>query len=669
MNLAASQSYVDIKYNGFLAAKKEMSLDGLAQITSKGLLRLTYITRKEIGHAFYSHPISFKDSSSGNCLSFSSTFVIALVPEYPDLNGQGMAFVLSASKNLTADKSSQDMGLSLSNKRNSSKHIVAIEFDTVKNPESEDIDYNHAGIDINSLVSVKSAPAAYFANENGGFRNFSLGSGNPIQVWVEYSGLEKQINVTLSPTNVAKPNLPLLSLDMDLSPIIEDSMYMGFSSSTGIVVASSNYILGWSFKMNGPAQELDLSRLPKLPRLGPKKKSKVLTIGVPSIVVVFMFLTFFTIGFIVRRKIQFAEVLEDWEREYGPHRFSYKDLFEATKGFRDKELLGIGGFGMVYKGVFPSSNMQVAVKRVAHKSNQGMREFIAEIVSLGRLRHRNLVQLLGYCRRKGELLLVYDFMPNGSLDKFLFDQAERTLSWHQRFRIIKGVASGLLYLHEEWEQVVLHRDIKASNVLLDGEFDGRLGDFGLARLYDHGTDPQTTHIVGTLGYIAPELTETGKATTKSDVFAFGAFVLEVACGKRPILLRASPEEIILVDWVLQCWKKGEIVEATDVRLGNEYAKEEMELVLKLGLLCLHPTASTRPSMRQVIQFLDGDCPLPTLPLSGWDATIESGVGEDQMLKKMEPLYPRSSSSNTTERSFFESSSTVVAGSLLSRGRP
>ncbi|KAJ8636671.1 hypothetical protein MRB53_010938 [Persea americana] len=297
-----------------------------------------------------------------------------------------------------------------------------------------------------------------------------------------------------------------------------------------------------------------------------------------------------------------------------------------------------------------------------------MREFIAEIVSLGRLRHRNLVQLLGYCRRKGELLLVYDFMPNGSLDKFLFDQPERTLSWHQRFRIIKGVASGLLYLHEEWEQVVLHRDIKASNVLLDGEFDGRLGDFGLARLYDHGTDPQTTHIVGTLGYIAPELTETGKATTKSDVFAFGAFVLEVACGKRPILLRASPEEIILVDWVLQCWKKGEIVEATDVRLGNEYAKEEMELVLKLGLLCLHPMASTRPSMRQVIQFLDGDCPLPTLPLSGWDATIESGVGEDQMLKKMEPLYPRSSSSNTTERSFFESSSTVVAGSLLSGGR-
>ncbi|KAK1275095.1 L-type lectin-domain containing receptor kinase IV.1 [Acorus gramineus] len=140
-----------------------------------------------------------------------------------------------------------------------------------------------------------------------------------------------------------------------------------------------------------------------------------------------------------------------------------------------------------------------------------MREFVAEIVSIGRLRHRNIVQLLGYCRRKGELLLVYDYMSNGSLDKLLFEGTKKDeLGWSQRFHIVRGVASGLLYLHEGWEQLVIHRDVKSSNVLLDGDLNGRLGDFGLARLYDHGTDPLTTHVVGTLGYIAPEFSMTGK---------------------------------------------------------------------------------------------------------------------------------------------------------------
>ncbi|GAV76555.1 Pkinase domain-containing protein, partial [Cephalotus follicularis] len=299
-----------------------------------------------------------------------------------------------------------------------------------------------------------------------------------------------------------------------------------------------------------------------------------------------------------------SSVLEDWEHEYGPHRFKFKDLYIATKGFKDKELLGTGGFGRVYRGVLPTNKIEIAVKRVSHESRQGMREFVAEIISIGRLRHRNLVQLLGYCRRKGELLLVYDYMPNGSLDKYLYDQPNVTLNWNQRFRVLKGVASGLLYLHEEWEQVVIHRDIKASNVLLDGELNGRLGDFGLARLYDHGTDPQTTHIVGTLGYLAPEHTRTGKATTSTDVFAFGAFLLEVACGKRPIEPRL--EDFILVDWVLSFWYRGEILGAKDPNLGTDYVAAEVELVLKLGLLCSHSEPTARPSMRQVIQFLEGD---------------------------------------------------------------
>jgi serine/threonine protein kinase len=311
----------------------------------------------------------------------------------------------------------------------------------------------------------------------------------------------------------------------------------------------------------------------------------------------------------LRRK-KYEELREDWEEEYGPHRFSYKNLHNATKGFKDTELLGEGGFGKVYIGTLPS-NVQIAVKRVSHDSKQGMKEFVAEIVSMGRLRHRNLVQLLGYCRRRGELLLVYDYMPNGSLDKFLYSNEKPNLNWVQRFRIIKGVAYGLLYLHEEWEQVVLHRDVKASNVLLDAELNGRLGDFGLARLYDHGTNSQTTHVVGTVGYLAPELPRTGRASTCSDVFAFGAFMLEVACGRRPIELQA--QEVILVDWISEFWRKGDILDASDPRLGGNYVVEEMVMVLKLGLFCSHALPEARPTMRQVTQFLDGDADLPELP--------------------------------------------------------
>lgn len=463
----------------------------------------------------------------------------------------------------------------------------------------------------------------------------------------------------MGPFRLPKPSKPLLSLSKDLSPILNQAMYVGFSSATGSVT-TSHYLLAWSFKMNGVADGFDFSQLPKLPRIGPKKVSRFLTIGLPLICLVLLGGVISGVVYFIGRKRKFAEVVEDWELGYGPHRFKYKDLYFATKGFKEKGLLGSGGFGRVYKGVLPTSKIEIAVKRVSHESRQGMKEFVAEIVSIGRLRHRNLVQLLGYCRRKGELLLVYDYMPNGSLDKFLYDQPSCTLNWLQRFRVIKGVASGLFYLHEEWEQVVVHRDIKASNVLLDGELNGRLGDFGLARLYDHGTDPQTTHVVGTLGYLAPEHTRTGKATTSTDVYAFGAFLLEVVCGRRPIEPRAADEDLVLVDWVFSCWNRGEILRTVDPKLGTEYVVEEVELALKLGLMCSHSEPVFRPSMRQIVQYLEGDIPLPELKAMGISAaglTFAHREGFDDFALS----YPSS-----MDKAFTNSS--LVAESLLSGGR-
>ncbi|CAK8541710.1 unnamed protein product [Lathyrus sativus] len=659
--VASEDSNVSFIYNGFKSSN--LYLDGVAELTSNGLLRLTNDTKQEKGHAFYPNPIVF-NNGSGSVFSFSTTFVFAIRSEFKTLSGHGIVFVVSPTKGLPNSLPSQYLGLfNETNKGNNNSHVFGLELDTILNTEFDDINDNHVGIDINGLRSEKSASAGFYEIGGNEFKNLSLFSGLTMQVWLEYDGGKKKIDVTLAPTNVVKPEKPLLSLNKDLSSVINNStMYVGFSSSTGSIL-TSHYVLGWSFKVNGQAQSLVISELPKLPSLEGKKDSKlVFSIGLPLISLCLILMVAIAMFHFIKRKKMFSELHEDWEKDYGTQRFKYKDLYFATKGFKEKELLGTGGFGRVYKGVMPISKLEVAVKRVSHESRQGMKEFVAEIVSIGRLRHRNLVPLLGYCRRKGELLLVYDYMQNGSLDKYLHNRKQRfTLNWSQRFRIIKGVASGLFYLHEEWEQVVVHRDIKASNVLLDGELNGRLGDFGLSRLYDHGTDPQTTHVVGTLGYLAPEHTRTGKATTSSDVYSFGAFLLEVVCGKRPIEQIRECESLILVDYVYDCWKRGEIVEARDVNLGVDYVVEEVELVLKLGLLCSHCEALARPSMRQVLRYLERDLALPDLSfLSLSSMGVTSGQCENFQ------DFGMSYASSSMDRPFSHTSS--IAESLLSGGR-
>ncbi|KAG6631391.1 L-type lectin-domain containing receptor kinase IV.1-like [Carya illinoinensis] len=602
--LSFAQDESQFIYNGFNQAN--LYLDGIAEIRPNGLLQLTNISNQELGRAFYQIPIKFSMISS---LSFSTNFVFAMVPQEPKLGGHGIAFTISPSRSLNG-VASQFLGLSnFSNIGLNSNHILAIELDPVRSLEFEDI-RNHVGIDVNDLKSLELAPAVYYSNEERRNISLELISGNPMQLWIDYDEAEKLLNVTLAPISTPKPNWPLLSTPINLSQIVLESMYVGFSASTG-VVACDHYILGWSFNKSGQAQSLDISSLPKLPPRRKRKDKRIVVIRALLIVVMVVLITITGATYYLRRK-KYEEVREDWESEYGTHRFSYKSLYKATKGFKAREIIGEGGFGKVYKGTLPS-NEQIAVKRVSHDSQQGMKEFVAEIVSMGRLRHRNLVRLLGYCRRRGELLLIYDYMPHGSLDRFLYSNGRRHLNWLQRFRILRGVASGLLYLHEEWEQIVIHRDIKASNVLLDAEMNGRLGDFGLARLYDHDTNSQTTHVAGTIGYLAPELTRTGRATTYTDVYAFGAFMLEVACGRRPTEQMEMPEELVLVDWVFECWSKGDILRASDPRLEGNYVVEEMVLVLKLGLLCSHVNPAARPSMRRVMQFLDCDADLPNIP--------------------------------------------------------
>ncbi|XP_062189171.1 L-type lectin-domain containing receptor kinase SIT2-like [Phragmites australis] len=595
-------------YSGF--AGSNLIIDDAASVTASGLVELTNGTLRLKGHAIYPTPVRFRDG--GTVRSFSSSFVFGILSAYPDVSANGIALFVAASKDFSAAMAAQYLGLlSSNNNGNATNRVFAIELDTMQNNEFKDISDNHVGIDINSLISMNSTNAGYY-DGNGDFHSLTLISHEAMQVWVDYDGETKKINVTLAPLKMSKPVRPLLSVTYDLSTVIPDMAYIGFSSATGLV-NSRHYVLGWSFAMDGPAPAIDIAKLPKLPREFPKPRSKVMEIILPIATAALVLFVGTTLVLLRRSQLRYTELKEDWEVEFGPHRFSYKDLFRATEGFKNKNLLGVGGFGKVYKGVLPVSKCEIAVKRVSHNSKQGMKEFVAEIVSIGRMQHPNLVQLLGYCRRKGELLLVYEYMKNGSLDKYLYCQDNKpTLNWVRRLGIIKGIASGLLYLHEEWEKVVVHRDIKASNVLLDNGMNGRLGDFGLAMLYDHSANPQTSHVVGTIGYLAPEIGRTSKATTLTDIFAFGIFVLEVTCGQKPIMQDSEDNNIMLVDWVVEHWNKGSLIETMDTKLQGDYNVDEACVALKVGLLCSHPLPEARPSMRQVLQYLNGETPVPEL---------------------------------------------------------
>ncbi|XP_010939211.2 L-type lectin-domain containing receptor kinase S.4-like [Elaeis guineensis] len=602
---------IDFTYNGFKSAATNLSLDGYAHITSNGVLQLTNDSYKVTGHAFFSSPIQMllnTPSVTPAAISFSTIFVFDIIT-VGNGGGHGFAFAMAPTKTLNGS-CCQYLGLlNTSSNGNSSNHVFAIEFDTVQGSDMfKDIDDNHVGVDINSLVSNISKPASYYT-DNFKMVDFELESGQPIQAWIDYDGIAKILNVTISPFYVDKPSRPLISHAIDLSPIFKEYMYVGFSSSTG-KLSSSHYIMGWSFRTNGMARSLDLSHLPLPPQ--PAKSSSIskatgINIGVISSLVTLLLVAFaFSVSWYLWRRAKLAETLEDWEIDY-PHRFPYRDLYRATKGFKETELLGSGTFGLVYKGILPRTGEEVAVKKISNNSRQAVREFVAEVVCLARIRHRNLVPLQGWCKRKEDILLVSEFMPNGSLDTFLFE-SERCglLSWDQRFKILKGVAMGLAYLHEEWEQVVVHRDIKSSNVLLDAEMNGRLSDFGLAGVYERAKNPSTTIIVGTLAYIAPELSRTGKSMPSSDVFAYGILLLEVACGRRAIESTSPTGKLLLMDWVRECKTRGRLLEVVDPKLGQSYLREEVELVLKLGLVCSQSIPEVRPTMRQVIRYLNGD---------------------------------------------------------------
>ncbi|KAL3519546.1 hypothetical protein ACH5RR_017695 [Cinchona calisaya] len=351
--------------------------------------------------------------------------------------------------------------------------------------------------------------------------------------------------------------------------------------------------------------------IPPLPRSSSPEKGRNSRAVVIAPIIVSVLLFFVALFFLRRR---FSKKINDGvEEATGGNEVSNEeslqcnlsDIQVATNNFAAGNRIGEGGFGPVYKGTLPNGE-EIAVKRLSSSSFQGFQEFRNEIVLVANLHHRNLVRLLGYCFQGEEKLLIYEFLPNKSLDYFLFDPEQQLLlDWSIRYKIISGLARGLLYLHEDSQLRIIHRDLKASNVLLDGNMNPKITDFGLARLFlVDQSEGSTSKIAGTYGYMAPEYAMRGQFSVKSDVFSFGVLVLEIISGKRNNNFHesdGSAEDLLSYAW--KQWRDGMPFALLDPKIGDSYVRNEVIQCIHIGLLCVQEDAEQRPNMASVVLML------------------------------------------------------------------
>ncbi|KAG6478888.1 hypothetical protein ZIOFF_062333 [Zingiber officinale] len=314
---------------------------------------------------------------------------------------------------------------------------------------------------------------------------------------------------------------------------------------------------------------------------------------VVSSVATLTFLTLVACCIWKRKKTEFSIRKETEEETINLPSFDFAAIVQATGNFSSSNKLGEGGFGPVYKGRLKEE--EIAVKRLSKTSEQGADEFKNEVVSIAELQHRNLVRLLGYCIEANERMLLYEYMPNGSLDKFLFDKVKaRSLDWKSRYNIILGVARGFLYLHHDSRLRIIHRDLKASNILLDKDMNPKISDFGLAKIFDgNETIKKTRRVVGTYGYMSPEYVKNGAYSVKSDVFSFGVLILEIITGKKNVGCYISIEHLNLLEHIWTLWKEDRVLEAVDGSIGSFCVAEVLKCI-NIGLLCVQEQPKDRP---------------------------------------------------------------------------
>ncbi|KAF2914548.1 hypothetical protein DAI22_10g171400 [Oryza sativa Japonica Group] len=287
-------------------------------------------------------------------------------------------------------------------------------------------------------------------------------------------------------------------------------------------------------------------------------------------------------------------------------RYTRRELEEATNRFAAENVLGEGGYGVVYKGIL-RDNTAVAIKNLHNNRGQAEKDFKVEVATIGRVRHKNLVSLLGYCEGACRLL-VYEYMENSNLDKWLHhgDDEISPLTWDMRMHILLGTARGLAYLHEGLEPKIVHRDVKSSNILLDRHWNARVSDFGLAKLLCSERSYVTTRVMGTFGYVAPEYARTGMLNERSDVYSFGVLIMEIISGRTPVDYTRPAPEVNLVEWLKRMVAERRVEEVVDPRLPETPPPKVLKRAVLAALRCVDPDGGQRPTMGHVVHMLEDD---------------------------------------------------------------
>jgi serine/threonine protein kinase len=606
--LPPAAAHFSFTYNFTAASASDSAPSGISFQGDAFFNKYIRLTRDErvgpltssAGRAYFSRPIALSDPITRRLASFASSFAFSIsAPEPSAASGDGLAFFLSPFPSVLPNSSAGGLlGLFNSSTRDAIIPLVAIEFDTFLNDWDPSDD--HVGINLGGIVSDATADWPT-----------SMKDGRTAHARVAYDGDTKNLTVALS-YGESPPTDVVLWFAVDLREHLPDAVAIGFSAATG-EAAELHKVLYWDFTSS----------------VDPEKGTIMLwvALGVCGLLVVLIGagVVWFAKEWrkagepVLYGDIDIDDAMgyeelgdDEFVVESGPRRFRYAELASATKNFSEERKLGQGGFGAVYRGFLKELALEVAIKRVSKGSTQGRKEYAAEVRIISQLRHRHLVRLVGWCHEhRGDFLLVYELMPNGSVDHHLYGKGV-LLTWPTRYDIALGLASALLYLHEECRQCIVHRDIKPSNVMLDAAFSAKLGDFGLAKLVEHGSQPYTTVLAGTLGYLAPECLTTGKSSRESDVYSFGVVALEIACGRRPAELTEEPSKARLVPWVWELYGKKALLEAADWRLKGEFDEKQMEHLMVVGLWCAHPDYTHRPSIRQALNVLKLEAPLPVL---------------------------------------------------------
>ncbi|KAH7434644.1 hypothetical protein KP509_06G027600 [Ceratopteris richardii] len=616
-----------------------------------------------IGKVAYINPINFKSPKFGMA-SFSTSFRFKITTTRPYPNcGSGMVFFIAEYVKPPEKSYGRYFGMVSPNALNAER-FLAIEFDTHISTTFYDISGSHIGIDINSLESAVVADSSPNSTQPEYYPELFLYNNFTFTTWIDYNSSSNLIQVWMSNSSLIRPSQPILSYKYDLSEVFNETMFVGFSATNNASEdgMEGHVLYSWNFTAYFP-----LYREPK--KFAHGLRIPFIIAGVLLSVILIFCVSFF----LWRRKISSSKshplvmgpfsgsvtVPSNHSLPYTAH-YSLKQLKKATNNFGDSNIIGEGGFSYVYKGILEDGRM-IAVKRLKVSLHKDKREaeFISELKVISNIRHRNLLQLEGWCHESEEAILVYKFMSKGSLVQYIYGNMKGSLSSNTRLKILAGIASALEYLHFGLGDCVLHRDVKAANVLLTDEYEPLLGDFGLARLISHGqVDAITMTAAGTTGYIAPEVVFSGRFSDKADVYGFGVLMLEVACGRRAIdNLQLNTEQVRLVEWVWNLHVSNNLLEALDWKMRleiSEFQIEQWRKILHIALMCCNPSPDARPNMRLVCTMIEGDDlsvaePLTRsrkwepLPIENWPSASSSATRSSTKHDKSQDTGPMCSS--------------------------